>query len=96
MPPCCGSTASARCCEAGESFKGVTLVAAHSRTATLEVDGETLELGLSRRIGTNYEPPQAQVVTIPRDAMLQYQTSRDHQRPQLCRCWWIPAPTWWP
>lgn len=60
---------------AGQSFAGVTLVAAYSRTATLEVNGETVVLGLSRRIGTNYEPTAARVVKIPRDAKLQYQTT---------------------
>lgn len=61
--------------KAGQSYKGVTLVAAHSGTATLEVDGQTKELGLSRRIGARYEAPEAQVVSIPRDAMMQYQTN---------------------
>jgi aspartyl protease family protein len=60
---------------AGQTYKGVTLVAAHSRTATLEVDGETMELGTSRRIVTQYESAESQVVNIPRDALLQYQTS---------------------
>jgi len=60
---------------AGQSFDGVTLVAAYSRTATLEVDGQQLVLGISRRIGTNYEAPKEQVVSIKRDAMLQYHTS---------------------
>lgn len=60
---------------AGQTYKGVTLVAAHSRTATLEVDGETMELGTSRRIVTHYESAESQVVNIPRDALLQYQTS---------------------
>jgi aspartyl protease family protein len=59
----------------GQSFGGVTLVAAYSRTATLEVDGATMVLGISRRVGTNYEPPGARVVEIPRDAQLQYQTT---------------------
>ena len=59
----------------GQSFGGVTLVAAHSRTATLEVDGATRELGLSRRVGTNYQAAQSRVVEIPRDAQLQYQTT---------------------
>jgi len=61
--------------KAGQSYKGVTLVAAYSRTATLEVGGETVVLGTSRRIGTHYEASEAQVVNIRRDAMLQYQTS---------------------
>lgn len=60
---------------AGQSYKGVTLISAHSKTATLEVDGETVVLGTSRRIGTRYASPDAQVVNIPRDAMLQYQTT---------------------
>jgi aspartyl protease family protein len=60
---------------AGQSYRGVTLVAAYSRTATLEVDGETMVLGISRRVGTQYEAPEPQVVTIPRDAKLQYQTT---------------------
>lgn len=61
--------------KAGQSFKGVTLVAAYSRTATLEVDGETVVLGLSRRIGTHYQADEPPVVNIPRDAMMQYQTT---------------------
>ena len=60
---------------AGQSYKGVTLVAAYSRTATLEVDGEIMVLGTSRRIGAQYETAESQVVNIPRDAMLQYQTT---------------------
>lgn len=59
----------------GQSFRGVTLVAAYSKTATLEFDGEPMVLGLSRRIGTNYEAASERVVRIQRDAMLQYQTT---------------------
>ena len=58
----------------GQSFDGVTLLEAYSRTATLEVDGATMVLGISRRVGTNYEAPGGRVVEIPRDAQLQYQT----------------------
>jgi aspartyl protease family protein len=61
--------------KAGQSYKGVTLVAAYSRTATLEVAGESVVLGISRRIGTRYESVEAPVVSIPRDAMMQYQTT---------------------
>ena len=32
-------------------------------------------LGISRRIGSNFEQPKEQVVTIQRDAKLQYQTN---------------------
>lgn len=58
----------------GQSFNGVTLIAAYSRTATLEYEGERMVLGISRRIGSNYEEPKTRVVEIQRDARLQYQT----------------------
>lgn len=59
----------------GQSYAGVTLIAAYSRTATLEIDGRQVVLGISRRIGTNYEAPAQQVVTIERDANLRYHTT---------------------
>jgi aspartyl protease family protein len=59
----------------GQSFAGVTLVAAQPTTATLEVNGRTESVGLSQRVGTNFEEAQEQVVTIPRNAMMQYQTN---------------------
>ena len=58
----------------GQTFNGVTLVAAYSRTATLDVEGERMVLGISRRIGSNYEEPKSKVVEIQRDERLQYQT----------------------
>lgn len=59
----------------GQSFAGVKLLASYSRTATFEVDGQQTILGISRRIGTSYEAPSEQVVTIKRNGMLQYQTN---------------------
>ena len=59
----------------GQSFGGVTLIAAYSRTATLEVDGQQMVVGISRRIGSSYQQPKEQVVTITRNAMLQYHTT---------------------
>lgn len=59
----------------GESYRGVTLMSAYSRTATVEVDGQQMVLGISRRIGSNYQEPAEKVVTIQRNAMLQYQTT---------------------
>ena len=59
----------------GETYGGVKLLAARSQTCTLEVDGRQTVLGISRRIGSNFEQPKEQVVTIQRDAKLQYQTS---------------------
>ncbi|MDH4041474.1 MAG: TIGR02281 family clan AA aspartic protease [Gammaproteobacteria bacterium] len=61
--------------KAGQSYRGVTLLAAVSTGATLEVDGETLEMGVSRHIGTRYETSEPRVVSIPRDATMQYQTT---------------------
>jgi aspartyl protease family protein len=59
----------------GQSFAGVTLVAAQPTTATLEINGRTESVGMSQRVGTNFEKTQEQVVTIPRNAMMQYQTN---------------------
>ncbi|WP_162846058.1 retropepsin-like aspartic protease family protein [Seongchinamella sediminis] len=59
----------------GQTHNGVTLISAYSNTATLEVNGSQMVLGLSRKVGTNYQPPPAQTVTIRRDAMLQYQAN---------------------
>ena len=61
--------------KAGQSYKGVTLVSAYSRTATLEVDGKQHVVGLSRRIGADFQEPKEQVVNIRRDERLQYNTS---------------------
>jgi aspartyl protease family protein len=59
----------------GQSFAGVTLVTAQSTTATLEINGRTETVGLSQRVGTSFQETREQVVTIPRDAMMQYQTN---------------------
>ena len=61
--------------KAGQSYKGVTLVSAYSRTATLEVDGKQQVVGLSRRIGADFQEPNEQVVSIRRDERLQYNTT---------------------
>lgn len=59
---------------AGQSYGGVTLLSAYSRTATLEINGQQSVVGISRRIGANYQAPAEQVVTIERNDMLQYRT----------------------
>jgi aspartyl protease family protein len=59
----------------GESFGGVTLVAAEPTGVTLEIDGRAQTVGLSQRVGTAYTAPAEKVVTIARDSMLQYQTT---------------------
>ena len=59
----------------GETFNGITLIAAYSRTATLEVDGQQMVVGISRRIGSNYQEPKERQVTIKRNSQLQYNTT---------------------
>jgi aspartyl protease family protein len=59
----------------GQSFAGVTLLAAQPTTATVEVDGRAQTVGLSQRVSTSFQERQAQVVTIPLDATMQYQTN---------------------
>lgn len=59
----------------GQSFAGVTLVAAQPTAATLEINGRSETVGLSQRVGTTFQEPAEQVVTIARDAMMQYQTN---------------------
>jgi len=58
----------------GQSFAGVTLVATEPTTATLDIDGKSQTVGLSERVGTNFQQVEEKVVTIPRDKLLQYQT----------------------
>jgi len=59
----------------GDTFQGVTLLASYSRTATLVYEGEEMVLGISRRIGTNYQEPQDTSVKITRNTNLQYRTT---------------------
>ncbi len=59
----------------GQSFAGVTLVATQPTTAILEINGRSNTVGLSQRVGTSFLEPQEQVVTIARDARMQYQTN---------------------
>ncbi len=59
----------------GESFAGITLVAAQPTTATLAIDGLEQTVGFSQRVATTFQQTTEQVVTIPRDAMMQYQTN---------------------
>ncbi len=59
----------------GQSFAGVTLVATEPTMATLDIEGKSQTVGLSQRVGTNFQETREQVVTIPRDEMLQYQTT---------------------
>ena len=58
----------------GESVNGVTLVAAEPTGATLDILGKTELVRPSQVISTRFEVPEEQVVTIVRDARLQYRT----------------------
>jgi aspartyl protease family protein len=59
----------------GQSFRGVTLKASDGSTATIEVEGKRMQLGLSQYIGSNYAVPKETVVTIPRNDHMQYLTN---------------------
>ena len=59
----------------GQSHAGVTLVSVYSQTATLEVDGKQSVLGLTSRVGTNYQPVVEKSIDIPRNSLLQYRTT---------------------
>ncbi len=59
----------------GQSFADVTLVETQSTSATIEVNGRAQTVGMSRRVSTKFQETREQVVTIARDAMLQYQTN---------------------
>jgi aspartyl protease family protein len=59
----------------GQSFAGVTLIAAEPTRATLEFGGRTETVGLSERVHTNYQVPEEKIVTIGRDARMQYLTN---------------------
>ncbi len=59
----------------GESLGGVTLVQASSRSATVEIDGESFELTMSTRISSNYEVPDTREVLIHRNENMQYLTN---------------------
>ena len=60
---------------AGQSFAGVTLVAADAKFATLRINGEEKKVGLSQHIGTSYAQPKEMKVTIARDDRNQYMTN---------------------
>ncbi len=59
----------------GQSFGGVTVIAASGESVTIEVDGQQQVLGLSQRIDSNFVAPTRDAVSIVRDGALQYRTS---------------------
>jgi aspartyl protease family protein len=59
----------------GQSADGVTLVSTAPTTATVEINGQSQTLGLTRRVGTAYQQLEEKVVTIARDGAMRYQTT---------------------
>lgn len=59
----------------GQTHEGIKLIAVRDRTATLEVEGKTYVLGLSTRVGANYQPVVEKSLAIPRNQNLQYLTT---------------------
>lgn len=60
--------------KAGNSHAGVTLLETTATTATLDINGQRQTVGLSRRVGTTFSTPEATVVTVARNAQMQYLT----------------------
>ncbi len=59
----------------GQSSDGVTLVAVEPASVTVDINGQTQTLGLTRRVGTAFHQLEEKVVTIARDAAMRYQTT---------------------
>lgn len=59
---------------AGDSYGGVTLLAADPKSATLSINGQEQVVGMSQHISSNYQQLVEQKITIPRDSRNQYNT----------------------
>jgi aspartyl protease family protein len=59
----------------GEASDGITVLATQPTAVTLEINGREETVGLSRRVSTTYEKPEEHIVTIARNAQLQYHTT---------------------
>jgi|AntRauTorcE11897_2_1112592.scaffolds.fasta_scaffold61200_1 aspartyl protease family protein len=57
------------------SPEGVTLVAADAREARVRIEGKVLALGLSRRLGANFEEPETRSVSVARDVRGQFRVA---------------------
>ncbi|WP_206613523.1 retropepsin-like aspartic protease family protein [Parahaliea mediterranea] len=60
---------------AGQSHGGVTLISADAKAAVVEVNGQRQTVRMHQRITGSYQAPTERVVSIPRDAHLQYRTT---------------------
>lgn len=58
----------------GDSYDGVTLLGAGATSATLEINGQRETIGISQRVSSTYVEPETLVVTIARNASMQYLT----------------------
>ncbi len=59
----------------GHTHLNVTLVAVRDQTATLDIEGQQAVIGLSTRVGANYQPFVEKSIDIPRNQNLQYRTT---------------------
>ncbi|GAB3272884.1 retropepsin-like aspartic protease family protein [Parahaliea aestuarii] len=60
---------------AGQSHGGVTLISADASAAVVEVNGQRQTVRMHQHITGSYQAPTSRVVSIPRDARLQYRTT---------------------
>ncbi len=58
----------------GQSYEGVTVIAADSRQAVLDINGQRHEVGVSRRVRSNFQTAQKREIRIKRNNNLQYLT----------------------
>lgn len=58
----------------GDSSDGVTLLATETTAAIVDINGNRKTVGLSQRVSSTYSEPEEMVVTIARDARMQYLT----------------------
>lgn len=59
----------------GQSHAGVKLISADANAAVVEVDGRRQTVKMHQSITSNYKAPETRVVSIPRDALMQYRTT---------------------
>lgn len=58
-----------------QTYRDITLITVRDQTATLEIEGQQAVIGLSTRVGANYQPVVEKSLDIPRNQNLQYRTT---------------------
>jgi aspartyl protease family protein len=58
-----------------QTYRDITLIAVRGQTATLDIEGKQALVGLSTRVGANYQPVVEKSLDIPRNQNLQYRTT---------------------